>query len=131
MSLNQSFISDFSEVGLGLILCIWPGQTGFNCCISFAPLFQCRSCCRVLDPDLHVRSPRRGPNSLYLYEPQQRLERGLRASKAVLLFNPQSNLLPKGDASTVVHSNCYCPIRLTRKLKQNTSKPQTALFIYK
>ena len=30
--------------GLGLMPCLWPGQPGLNCLISFAPVFSCMHC---------------------------------------------------------------------------------------
>ena len=42
---DGSDLETFHEVDWGLMICLWSGPTGSNCWISFAPAFQCWSCC--------------------------------------------------------------------------------------
>ena len=115
------------------------GPLGISCCIPFAPAFQCCSCCWVLilfhlsaesiymfAVSMHwwFKSPLRGPNNLYVYEPLQNLGPVLWIRKTRLSLLPAPPPHPQviyywpfqGSASVVVYSSCHCSSLLSLAL---------------
>ena len=107
------------KVDWGSMLCLWSGPPWFNGLISVAPAFQglAEQIYHLVSSQRKIliwfacvsRNPSRWPNNVYVWEPQQNLERRLHVRKAGL-SSPVTYYLPvQGGASVIVYSNCLFP----------------------